>query len=518
MNTTIVNKKLTQAMLQADSYDHPVSNIELIETHISQVFLTGDYAYKIKKPVDFGFLDFRTLAQRKFFCEEELRLNRRLAPDIYLEVVPITVSAGKIQLRGAGEIIEYAIRMRQFDAHNLLNRLLASAAISHQHILSLADAIADFHSVIEINRTDAFGSADDVIKPVIENFRILNTYIKPAPQRQQLAAIQANSLRTHSALKVIFMQRKLAGHIRECHGDLHTGNIALTSNKIIIFDGIEFNASLRWIDTISDIAFLIMDLQDQQQPGYANLLLNRYLEISGDYDGLAVLTFYKMYRAMVRAKVCCLRLQQSDISPEASVLLHQQLQNYLDLALQYCQPTTPFLAITCGVSGSGKSWLAQQLAEPTAAIVIRSDKERKRLPDISADDLYLTQNTDRVYALILQLARQVAEYNYSVIVDATFLTIFWRERAQSIAQQMGFKFHILHCQADSRILERRIAQRQTESTNLSNADSKVLHHQLATLQPLAASEQAFTIEIDTSREIDFNAIQQQLMPGHKKTG
>ena len=497
--------------MQADFYNHPVSQIELAETHISLVFLTGDFAYKVKKPVNFGFLDFTQLNRRKYYCEEELRLNGRLAADIYLDVVTITESNGKLQLNGQGDIVEYAVRMRQFDTHGLFSQLINGNSITLQHIDALAERLARFHSTIQVSASDAqFGRANAVIYPVNQNFNILQSLLTSAQQLETLRHLQQYSTRLYHALSTTLNQRKQTGHIKECHGDLHLGNIALSNGEIIIFDGIEFNDSFRWIDTMSDIAFLVMDLQDHHHDDYAAHFLNRYLELSGDYAGLAVLRFYKLYRAMVRAKVAALRMQQEDPNSTDYTCAQQQLQNYLDLATRHTRPSTPFIAITHGVSGTGKSWLAQQLADVTSAIIIRSDKERKRLFSDTTDNLYTADITNQVYDHLLVLADNIIQYGFSVIIDATFLEQGHRQRFQQLASTLHTPFHILNCHADTILLEQRIKQRQTDARNISDADVMIMKKQLASVQQIAESEQKYCIDINTGNDVDMLAVKNKI--------
>ena len=290
-------------MLKPGFYPDPVDRVEFIETHISQVFLTGQYAYKVKKAVDFGFLDFKELNKRKFYCEEELRLNGRLAPEIYLEVIPITKSQNEILYNGDGEVIEYAIKMKQFNQDGLLSNLVEENRLTIEHIIDLSKVIAEFHQQISsIDQSSELGNADEILKPVLHNFEILRPILQP-DQLSVLEEIEQKTLTLHKQLSDFFITRKTNGFIRECHGDLHLGNITLINNRVIPFDGIEFNDSFRWIDTMSEIAFLIMDLEDHKRKDYANEFINRYLEYTGDYQGLTGLRYYKIYRAMVRAKV-----------------------------------------------------------------------------------------------------------------------------------------------------------------------------------------------------------------------
>ncbi len=495
-------------MLDPDTYDHPVDHIELIQTHISWVFLTGLFAYKIKKPVDFGFLNFTQLDKRKYYCEQELKLNSRLVKDIYLEVIPITKEDDFFVLNGQGPAIEYTIKMKQFDQNGLLNKLIATHKITLKHINQLAEKLANFHKNIAIaDINSSFGTVSEVIKPVEHNFKILEEFLTDKEDINKLKTIKSTSISLYNKLTKKLEARKDEGYIRECHGDLHLGNIALIDNNILIFDGIEFNDQFRWIDTISEIAFLIMDLQDHNKPHYATHLLNYYLEKTGDYSGLHVLKFYLLYRAMVRAKVTALRLKQ--LEPSTKDYKHDllELKNYLQLACNYIKPHKTFIAITHGISGSGKSWLANQLADKINAIVIRSDIERKRLFGSDKKTIYTKEIAASTYEYLKTLAITILQAGYPVIIDATFLDSRWRKLFKELAQQQQVSFHILSCYADKKILEQRIEQRTSDTDNISDADIQIMKKQLNNFNPLLKEEQVFEIKINTGKDIDFSKIE-----------
>ncbi|MCW8853179.1 MAG: AAA family ATPase [Gammaproteobacteria bacterium] len=501
---------LLSAMLKPGFYPDPTNHVELIETHISQVFLTGQYAYKIKKPVNFGFVNFTDLNKRKFYCEEEVRLNGRLAPDVYLDVIPITKSDNQIAFNGDGIIIEYAIKMKQFNPTGLLINLAKDNKLTIDHIISLANIISEFHqNIAKLDSHSTIGEADEILKPVIENFNILEPVIDRS-LLVKLNKIKEASLILHNNLKSSFVTRKQNGFIRECHGDLHLGNIALINNKIVPFDGIEFNDSFRWIDTISDIGFLIMDLEDHHYHEYACEFLNQYLEITGDYPGLCVLGYYKIYRAMVRAKVSGLRLQQLTTKNDEYTRDIDELKNYLNLAEKYCNKNPVSIIITHGISGSGKSYLADKLKNRIKAIVIHSDRERKRLFSRLKKELYSSDTTDKVYRYLLESAKAIIDSGYSAIIDATFLNFKYREEFKRMADSMEVSFFILNCKTSKHTLESRIVQRDMEKTSLSDADLTVMHKQIASYKPLKESELAYTIKIHTESKIDLEAIYRSL--------
>ncbi len=506
MNST--DNLLIQAMQQPAFYNYPVASVELIETHISWVLLTGTYAYKIKKPVDFGFLNFTTLEKRKFYCEEELRLNGRLAPDIYLDVIAITESNGTFFIDNAnGKIVEYAVKMKEFSQQGLIRNLLNNGEITIDHFLQLADAIAEFHSKISIaDETMIHGHPTEVLKPVEHNFKILEAFLTDPLQLKKLAIIKQTSGEIFEHINTTLDLRKNNGFIRECHGDLHLGNIAFIDGKPLIFDGIEFSESLRWIDVMSEIAFLIMDLQDVGEHYFASALLNRYLEKTGDYNGLAVMTFYKVYRAMVRAKVTALRLQQENENSERFITDRQKLADYLDLANTYCEQHKPYMIITHGISGSGKSYIGNQLAAQLDAIIIHSDHERKRLFTDKTNDLYSSDITDKTYNHLKDTAQQLIKAGYPVVIDATFLDKSRRTDFHALAQQLNIAFYILHCHADKSILKQRIDKRKKDKTDKSDADILIMMQQLDQYQPLDQDELNYTIKLDTEMPVNLAAL------------
>ncbi len=517
-----MTEQLIQALQNPARYPHPVAEVELIETHISWVLLTGEFAYKIKKPVNLGFLDFSTLERRAFYCREELRLNRRLAPELYLTVVSITGTERQPLLCGSGEAIEYAVKMRQFDQAAQLDRVLARNELLPAHIDLLAAIVSHFHQNLPSAPVESpFGTAAAVRQPVLENFIQIRAHLQKTALLQRLAPLEAWSHQQCEQLKDTFAARKADGFIRECHGDMHLRNMALIDNKVVVFDCIEFNENLRWIDVISEIAFLVMDLQDRQQPQLAQRFLNAYLEKTGDYAGLRVLRFYQLYRAMVRTKVDAIRLHQAGMSGEESQSILNDLSAYLHLAGTYTGTASPCLIITHGVSGTGKTTHTQPLVEQLPAIRIRSDVERKRLFGIAADThraaeidqgIYTPEATARTYERLKELSALILRCGYTVIVDATFLQASCRQPFILLARELGLPFYILDFSAPPELLRQRIRQRQLQQ-DASDATLAVLEKQLARYQPLSKAEQQYTLSIDTADEVDMSEILQRLRQG-----
>ncbi len=508
---------LIRALLQDPArFDHPVAKLTLVETHISWVILTGDYAYKIKKPVDLGFLDFSTLALRRHYCEEELRLNRRLAPQIYLAVVAITGTPDAPRLGGAGTAFEYAVKMRQFDPDQQFDRLLARQELTGDHMDTIAHQVSVFHEGAAVAPMDsAYGTLEAVWHPVAENYEQILPFLKDGGEIARLEALQCWFQSQRARHEARFLERKAQGRIRECHGDLHLANIALFRDEVVIFDCLEFNDRLRWIDVINDAAFLVMDLESRARRDLAFRFLNDYLHHGGDYEALPLLPYYLAYRAMVRAKVACIRLTQPGLDEGTRHRIREEFRTYLSLAEGYARPTRPALLITHGLSGSGKTTVTQPLLEGLGAVRIRSDVERKRLFGLDGSarkaappgqDIYSAAASGRTYRRLAELAATVIEAGYPVIVDATFLKRAERESFRQLAARLGVPFVILHCHAPLPLLRQWIRERQATGSDASDADLAVLEHQLASQEPLAGEETRWVMDIDTEHPLDAAAL------------
>lgn len=510
---TLQPLSLIHSLLQPEVYDPPADQCTLIETHISWVILAGPYAYKIKKSVNLGFLDFSTLAKRHFYCQEELRLNKRLAPALYLSVVPITGTFDQPQWGGDGEAIEYAVKMRAFPQEVQLDRLLARGALQASQIDLLARHIAHFHKQIDVaDAMTPYGNPERVLQPVEENFKQIRQHVQDSRALRLLDELEFWSGATAHALHSFFVGRKSAGFVRECHGDMHLRNIAWIDDSPVLFDCIEFSPSLRWIDVMSDVAFLVMDLQDRKQPEMARCFLNRYLEQTGDYAGVGVLRFYQVYRALVRAKIDAIRAHQPAIGQEEHAAAEKDFFEYVHLALTYVRTSTPQLIITRGMSASGKSTISQLLLEQLGAIRLRSDVERKRLFGLQPEDdgqaapgegIYSPEATQKTYRKLEELATQILDAGYPVIVDAVFLHHEEREQFRQLAKSRQAPFVILQCTADIETLYERILQR---TNDVSDADLKVLDMQHAKWQPLQKHEHIYTVSVNTAAPIDIYSL------------
>ncbi len=504
---------LVRSLCERSLYDHPVNDIQVLETHISYVILTGPYAYKLKKPVQLPFLDFSSVELRRFYCKEELRLNQRLAPDLYLAVVPVTGSDRAPQLSGSGDVIDYLVKMIQFDTSQELDAVLRHSDLDRGLVLTLAERLAAFHQSVDSSTDQDFGSHQIVGRCIRDNFKAIlpcvksNNRDKVSPLRQWVDA----QLRAH---RNTIARRKQDGFVRECHGDLHLGNMVIIGGSIRMFDCLEFNAHLRWIDVISEIAFLVMDFDHQRRSDLGYLLLNRYLQVTGDYAGLEMLPLYLVYRAMVRAKVVCIKsLQSMDRSATPPSLLA-----YFELAQGYTRLPPPRLFITHGVSGSGKSWLSERVTALLPAIHIRSDIERRRSASLTADESmddssvrYDTENVELIYDELWRLAQVILSAGFTVVVDATFLLAARRERFRQLAVNMKASFRILDFQCAQTVLYERVAKRKREGKDPSEATVEVLNKQLQHAQALSTAEQKDSISIHSDEEIDVSALAKRIL-------
>lgn len=514
-----MSQALLNALQNPALFDHDVESFQLIETHISWVILTGSYAYKIKKPMDFGFLDFTTLEKRKHFCEEELRLNRRLAPELYLGLLPLFGDENNPSFSGEGEVLEYVIKMRQFNQDHLLNNLLANEELTRVHINEVAQQVADFHDRTEVAGVESrFGTPEQVMFPVQQNFDQIRPLLTDKADLQQLDQIEAWAQDTFTLLTPVFEQRKAEGKIRACHGDLHLGNITLFENKIRLFDCIEFNDDFYWIDVMREAAFFVMDLEDRGEDYFANQFLNAYLELTGDYAGLKLLNFYKSYYAMVRAKVGLFRLFDESISDEDREAVLKQYRSYTNLAEHYMEIPCRCLILMHGYSGSGKSTVGNTLMEHLHLIRLRSDAVRKQLfgeqTGATNDDLnggiYSKDASDKTFQHLRDTAEIILQSGNSVLVDATFLKAGYRDLFNELCEQHAVALQIVSCTLDDVITRERLEARESAGNDVSDANVKVYEAQLASADALTDAEEQYTLHVNTAEQLAIDAFIDQL--------
>ena len=496
---------LIRALHTAAAYAHPIEAIKVIETHISWVVLTGPYAYKIKKPVKLPFVDFSTLARRLDFCKQELRLNRRLAPNLYLGIVPIGGSIDRPRL-GQEPAIEYAVQMRQFATESRLDQQLARGSLNLTDMSTLAEFMARFHATLDpCAPDDTFASAELVKRTVFGNLDELDKLLESPKHGIQLSALRDWTENRYAKLETAFFARKSQGLVRECHGDLHLENLVRHGGTIVPFDALEFDPALRWIDIIDEIGFLHMDLIAHERNDLAYQFTNRYLEIGGDYAGLEVLDFYLVYRALVRAKVAAIRgAQQDSAGSDPSI-------PYLRLAEKLIGESSPLLIITHGLSGSGKTTVSDNLVPAVPVIRLRSDIERKRAhgfgPGDSSDSgidsgLYAPELSAQTYDILQRHAATGLSSGFDILIDAAFLRRSQRDHFRRLAARSNARFIILDCQTDRATLRQRIESRAAAGNQESEATLEVLERQFRRREALSATEGEILC-INTGREIDY---------------
>lgn len=494
---------LTRALMHGAAYPHAAPGVRCIETHLSRVFLAGEYAYKVRKPVRFDFVDFSTLAARRADCEEELRLNRRLAGALYLDVVPIAAVAGgagghedreadgntPVRLGGSGPALDYAVRMRRFAQHDLLAARVQAGNVNGAMMDALGRRLADFHAdAPRCGSTDAtdYGTPARVAATLEECLQGVARLADAdgAKAIQCLGrAMRSEALRLAPAMAA----RRRSGHVRECHGDLHLGNVVVVDGEALPFDCLEFNAGLRWIDSISDTAFLYMDLIHHGRRDLAYRFLNAYLERGGDYAGLGLLPFYAALRALVRARVGLERRHQcaaagADAAPAAG------WRALLELAETLLSRRRGAILLMHGLSGSGKSTVAARLAERGGMVRVRADVERKRPGAPPAGGWYAPAAGAATYRRLLAACRLGACAGFPMIADATFLARARRECFAAQAARLRLPFVIVHCEATVDTLRARISARAQARNDPSDADLEVLGRQLREQEPLCAAE------------------------------
>jgi aminoglycoside phosphotransferase family enzyme/predicted kinase len=515
--------------------------VQLIETHISWVLLAGDVTYKFKKTLQLDFLDYSTLEARRFYCHEEIRLNRRLAPDLYLGVVSINGLPEQPIIDGPGLVLEYAVKMRTLAQQTLWDDRLQYGLIAVQEIDQLASQLVRFHaSAPRATFNNRWGTPELIAARSTEDLAMIASLVDAGAGQRIVEHLFAWQAQQHAALAAVFRRRKALGWVRECHGDLHSGNIVTTAQGVAVFDCIEFNDELRWIDVIHDLAFVWMDLQWRGRLDLAACLLNRYLQQGGDYAGLVVLRYYSVQRALVRCKVALLRgaQQRADADSDADADSNAQAQSYLAFASAAISPAPSMILIAHGFSGSGKTTLCARLVEILGAVQLRSDIERKRLYrtgkraaqqqgaeivyDIGLDidpgvgtgfgtglatRIYTPRVSSTIYLRLRRLAARIAAAGLPVIVDATFLQCAQRRQFQQLALALGLPFVILDVHANPATLRARIIEREQVGLDASDATLAVLEHQLATHEPLGSDELADVIAIDSEHGFDVARLQ-----------
>jgi aminoglycoside phosphotransferase family enzyme/predicted kinase len=499
-----VHDRLVRSLLRGNAFATPTAERELRQTHISSLILDGRQAWKLRKPLKLPFLDFSTVELRRLDCLEELRLNQRTAPGLYLDVQPVCGSADAPRLGAAcaqAEPIDWVLRMARFDEACLLDHMAREGRLSTDHVDALAASVAEFQAGVPPSPA-GFGTPASALRAALDNVDAIEADKRVCAPR--LRALRAWTEATFADLQPLLTRRRAQGRVREGHGDLHLGNIVMLDGRPTPFDALEFNPALRHIDVVADIAFSFMDLLRCGLPRQAWRFASAWAEVADDHEGLAALHFFAVYRALVRAKVALLRCAQGDAEADAA------FARDLALAEQIASPRpAPQLVLTSGVSGSGKSTVAQRLAEGLGGVRIRSDVERKRLFGLAPTErptpeqarlLYGLEANHRTYSRLCTLAAALLRGGIDVVVDAAFLRRPERDAMRALGAQVGAPVRLLHCHAPDAVMRQRLRRRGQRSDDPSDADEDVLTRQQPWHEMPAPNEVA--IAIDTDVDLD----------------
>jgi len=502
--------KLFESLKQPSFYGPNIESVNLLQTHISFVALTGKYAYKIKKPVNFGFLDFSTLEKRKFFCDEEIRLNQRLCPEIYIEVLPITKKNNIIELNGKGPVVDYALKMKEFPQNRIMTYLLKKGEIKEETIEQICTIMINFYNSQErSDEIDKFGKVEAVRKNIEENFEQTKSVVDIAITKENYKFIQDVSNVFFDKKKNVFQQRINQGFIHDCHGDLHSGNIVV-SDKIYIFDCIEFNKRFRFCDVASDLSFLAMDLDYLNYPFLSSYLINNYVEKSNDKGIFKVLNFYKSYRAYVRGKVNGFRLNDPTIDQKEKRQIIETVKKYFDLSHYYASlfsldlnTRKTLLIMVSGLTGTGKSTLALKLAVDYHAQPINTDIVRKELEGIDKFErhhdkidtgLYAPEKIDYTYEKVIEKAAKLLKKEENVVLDATFQKKKYRDMVKNVAKENNAFLIPIHCTCPDNVVKKWLEERLKKKT-VSDGRWEIYQNQKNTFEPYSSEENPFEIDM-----------------------
>lgn len=503
-----MEKTLEKYLNDPTNYPGSVRKVEMVQTHISWVFLAGNYVYKVKKPVDFGFLDFTALAKRKFYCQQEIRLNQRLAPDIYLGIVPIGLAKGKYNWQGRGQIVEYAVRMKRLPADRMMDILLAENKVKVKDIDNIAKILADFHARAATDPTiSQYGSLASIKGNCAENSDQTREFIGRVLSQDRFDYLDEYADQFLAKNKALFLKRIKQGRIRECHGDCYSKNICL-ADKVYIYDCIEFNKRFSCTDVASEIAFLAMDLDFFGREDLSRRLVNKYVRLSGDRDLPKLMDFYKCYRAYVRGKIHAFASRQvkTDIEREKQLSLSRK---YFRQAYRYAGGRQrPRLIIICGLTGSGKSHLAAKLAKKHDLPVVSSDIIRKQLAGLwpgqkrlvgFGRDIYSPAFTRRTYQAMLDQARDRLAQGQGIILDATFQPRKYLRQAYEIAQEAGAELKVIECYCPEAELKKRFLRRSQDKKAISDGRWEIYLAQKKKYRPITGIPGKYLSRIKTAK-------------------
>jgi len=509
-----MNQRFLKSLLLPDAYPEPTKSVRLLQTHVSFLFITDNFVYKIKKPVNFGFLNFSTIDRRRFYCNEEVRLNRRLCPEIYLGVVDVLEVASGAAFRGDGKVIDYAVKMKKLPEERMLDRMLEKGKITASDIRKIARTIAKFHLNAERGRTiDRYGRCATIRRNWEENFRQIEDFVDISLADKELTMIKRWVESFLAQNQTLFAERVSHGFIRDCDGDIHLENICLTS-RVCIFDCIEFNSRFRYTDTAADIAFFLMDLDFHDKKVFSDLFLDEYIKATGDRDVVRLLDFYKIYRAVVRGKVESLKMLDPDIPAADRDNAKEKARRYFRLARGYVirQRLPKSLFITCGLMGSGKSATASALAFELGVEVTASDAVRKELAksppdkrglDAYGEGIYTPAFNEVTYRELLSRTEKALKSGRSIIVDATFRRKEDRLRFAGLAARYAAFFCIVHTSCPDILARERLDSRSRKAGEISDGRWELFHRHKEEFETPGPGEGKL-IFLDTSQSTPDN--------------
>ena len=499
---------VVRAMLAPGFYPVPPAGVTLLQTHISFVLLAGDDVYKLKKPVRFAFLDFSTLERRRHFCHEEVRLNRRLAGDVYRGVLAIVPRGAGFALApaDAADAVEYAVHMRRLPAECVLARLLDAGAVTPALIDRIAERLVAFHAGCDASAAIARGGDPaEIARLMDEDFAEVVALHGDTISAADDAAVQRWCHGRLRALDALLRRRQATGRIRDGHGDLHAEHVYCLDDGLVIVDCIEFNPGFRHRDVAADVAFLAMDLDYHGHPGLAAHLVAAYADRAGDPDLPALVPFYACQRAYIRGKVDSLKSREPEVDPADAAAARASAARHFALAVRYTWADARLLVVVCGLSGSGKSTVATALAARTGFAHVNSDRTRKQLAGLAPTDrggpeLYTPARSAATYAALYAAAEGYLAAGHGVILDATFQRRVDRDRAAAVAAAAGAPVLFVECRADDAEIRRRLAVRTARADDPSDADWAIYVQQRDRYEPVADDEPHLVV--DTARPTD----------------
>ena len=497
-------------LLSPHAYPHPVEGVAVIETPISWVLLAGASAYKIKRPARYPFVDQRMLEYRRWLCEEELRLNRRFAPELYLGVCRIVAAGTHLRMRcdsaDAHPVLEYAVRMQRFDAADELDQRLAEGRLALEALESFGRSLADIHATLpSVTEESAWGRPEHVRTLLAANLRECAQAAEVFGRRETVSSLEVALEQRLAEASPAMALRRASGRVRECHGDLHSRNIIVREGRLVPFDCLEYEPAFRWIDVADEIAFLTSDLTARGYRRHAHAFLSAYLQRCGDYHACRVLRLYEAHRALVRGKVAA--LSAATRAETGRSVLRAEFERLVAHAAAALAVRQPRLVLMSGLSGSGKTWIARQLTERLDAVHLRSDVERKRLAGLEplqpsgsglATGLYAAEVSERVYDELAREAYDALLGGYTVIVDATFLRRAQRQRFGELGARAQTSTYWVRCTAPLSVLQERLRARAAQGHDPSEADTAVLEWQRQQLEWAAADEGLASIEVEST--------------------